>query len=99
MVAPLTPETGNKVASFRGRGSTDRVRTGVTGLAFIVLLVALATAVVSGVRRTANVSDSAVPVTADAPGTNKTGRTDPLGPLGVTPPVEQPVPANGAATR
>jgi len=75
------------------------VRTGITGLAFILLIVALATAIVSGVRRTANASDTAAPVTADTTNTNKSERTDPLGPLGVTPPVEQAPPANGVVVR
>lgn len=95
MVAPRTSEPHSEIAPAAGRMPMDRVRTGITGLAFIVLVVALATAIASGVRRTANASDAAVPVTADV-SNNKSEKTDPLGQLGVTPPVEHAEPANGA---
>lgn len=97
MVAPWTSDTGTDVAPAKVRNSTDRVRTGITGLAFILLVVALATAIASGVRRTANASDAAVP-TADIANTNKSEKSDPLGQLGVTPPVEAE-PVNGAVAR
>jgi hypothetical protein len=75
----------------------DRVRTGVTGLAFILLVVALATAIATGVRRTANASDTATAPTPADLLNNKSENSDPLGPLGVTPPVEAAPLANGVA--
>ncbi len=95
MIAPRTSEPQNDLTPAERRMPMDRVRTGITGLAFILLIVALATAIASGVRRTANASDAAPP-TADISNTNKSEKTDPLGQLGVTPPVEQAVPVNGA---
>jgi hypothetical protein len=99
MVAPRTSDIVDEVAPVRARNSTDRVRTGVTGLAFILLIVALATAIASGVRRTANASDTGAPPTADVSNTNKSEKTDPLGQLGVTPPIEQAEPANTTVAR
>lgn len=85
----LSPDASQTTVT--GREPMQRVRVGVTGLAFILLVVALATAIASGVRRTANASDTApIPVAAVANGTgNATEKIDPLGKLGVTPPVDQ----------
>jgi hypothetical protein len=99
MAAPRTSEPAIPVVPAHGRMPMDRVRTGVTGLAFILLIVALATAIASGVRRTANASDAAAPTPTADVSNNKSEKTDPLGPLGVTPPVELAAPANGAVAR
>jgi hypothetical protein len=101
MVAPPISEPPGQIDPLPGRLPMDRVRTGVTGLAFILLVVALATAIASGVRRTANASATAAVPTANVSNA-KPEKTDPLGQLGVTPPVEQGGAANapnGAAPR
>jgi len=65
----------------------QRVRVGVTGLAAIILIVALATAIASGVRRSANASGAAsatVPVDARLDNASEAS-TEPLAKLGITP--------------
>jgi hypothetical protein len=75
------PVTGNQ------REPMERVRLGVTGLAAVLLLVLLATAIASGVRRSANATDAALPATTGAPNA-AIERTEPLAQLGVAPPAE-----------
>ncbi len=76
-----------------GREPMQRIRTGVTGLAAIVLLVALATAIASGVQHSANATDAAASATPVADlSNNKAEKSEPLAQLGVTPPVESKVP-------
>ena len=77
----MAPHTGNK------REPMERVRLGVTGLAAVLLLVLLATAIASGVRRSANATDAVLPAVAAAPNA-VAERTEPLAQLGVTPPAE-----------
>jgi hypothetical protein len=95
----MATEFSSDPAPQRSGVPTDRIRTGVTGLAFILLVVALATAIATGVRRSANASDTArAPTPADL-SSNKTENADPLAPLGVTPPMEAAPLANGTAKR
>ncbi len=75
----------------------QRVRVGITGLAAILLIVALATAIATGVRRSANATDAAAavaPVGVNA--SNTIDKSEPLAQLGVTPPVEGKAPAPAA---
>ncbi len=79
----MPPETGNQ------REPMQRVRLGVTGLAAVLLLVLLATAIASGVRRSAKATDAALPSPAAVPAPNAAAeRTEPLAQLGVAPPAE-----------
>lgn len=94
MVLPRTTDTDAETVPRKALASTDRVRTGITGLAFVLLIVALATAVATSVQQTANASNASAPPTADV-SNNKSEKIDPLGQLGVTPPVEHADPANG----
>jgi hypothetical protein len=64
----------------------QRIRVGVTGLAAVLLVVAVATAIASGVRRSAdetaaNVAPPAVVVTVD----NSSSENEPLAQLGAAP--------------
>jgi hypothetical protein len=84
----LKPVTGDR------REPMQRVRLGITGLAAVILLVALATAIASGIRRTANgqAAPSSAPALND-PGNVTAPRAEPLEQLGVAPPtVEKPDP-------
>lgn len=76
----------------RGREPMQRVRTGVTGLAAVVLIVALATAIGSTVQRSANASDAAAPEPIVVTGEvipNAAEKAEPLEQLGVTPPIDK----------
>jgi len=85
MVANLSnqvPEIGES------RERMQRVRVGVTGLAAVVLVVALATAISSGITRSAADAVTAPPpVVATLPpgGADASEKSEPLAELGVTP--------------
>lgn len=74
------------------REPMQRIRVGVTGLAFVILLVTLATAIAAGVKRRL-IAENATPVIAaalpsDRPASKATN--DPLAQIGVTPAAETP---------
>ncbi len=67
----------------------QRVRVGVTGLAAVVLIILLATAIASGVRRTAsntgNLVEPPVAGNASAAGNVDDSQSEPLAQLGAAP--------------
>lgn len=72
------------------REPMQRIRVGVTGLAAVILIVALATAIAAGIRRTANATGPATPATLaqdarSAAANAAEARSEPLAQLGVAP--------------
>lgn len=67
----------------------QRVRVGVTGLAAVILVVAVATAIASGLRRSAEISNVAAPspvvATVGAAPNSTNPATEPLAQLGAAP--------------
>ena len=95
MVNPAVPE---QTTPERPTERMQRLRVGITGLAAILLVVLIATAVASGLRRSAeaNNATSAAPVAA-ASGTAPNSAdpdSEPLAQLGVAP---GPAPESGEA--
>jgi len=80
--SPVT--TGNRQEPMQ------RIRVGVTGLAAVILIVALATAIASGIRRSANANmpaaaQAAAQVTKLSVSNAVDPRSEPLAQLGVAP--------------
>lgn len=65
----------------------QRLRVGITGLAAVVLIVLLATAIASGVRRSAGAQNAAIVVSVPSPtpGNGVDQKAEPLAQLGVAP--------------
>ncbi len=86
MVAPVTEEFEQ---SAKASERMQRVRVGVTGLAAVVLVVAVATAIGSGVRQSADnaaaISPPPVVATVDKPVNATEEPTEPLAQLGAAP--------------
>ncbi len=84
------PERSDRLPPVPDGERMQRVRVGVTGLAAVLLIVALATAITSGVQRTASANRAAVAqaavVPAPPPPTNVVDQAaEPLAQLGVAP--------------
>jgi cobalamin synthase len=97
MVANLS---GQVPGVGESRERMQRVRVGVTGLAAVVLIVALATAISSGIARSAADAVTAPPpVVATLPSraANAAEKSEPLAELGVTPDAKDGQPPAKAA--
>ena len=86
MVNPTVPD---RMPPAKPAERMQRVRVGVTGLAAIMLVVVVATAVASGLRQSADASNSAVPdpvaVAAVAAPNSADPDSEPLAQLGAAP--------------
>lgn len=96
---PVEPSSRDPVP-VSGNVPMDRIRVGITGLAAVILLVALATAVATSVQRGANASEAGAPVVVTgAAMPNTSDKAEPLEQLGMTPPVEKNASAAAGAPR
>ena len=86
MVDPVATD----LLSAANRGQRmQRLRVGITGLAFVLLIVAVATAIASGVRRSADAINVATPpavvATLPSPDNGTGANAEPLAQLGAAP--------------
>lgn len=96
MVAPVTPKPPADAAE-----RMQRIRVGVTGLAAVLLVVAVATAIATGVRNSAETTAATAPppvVATVAQATNAGEEpSEPLAQLGAAPGTVPEAPANQTA--
>lgn len=82
----VEPDVSDRLPPAPSSERMQRLRVGITGLAAVVLIMLLATAIASGVQRSASANQNAtLTVAAPMPAKGADPKSEPLAQLGVAP--------------